>query len=132
MNSLLDPCGDNQLVKSETKVGSDMMTLSHKVTNESFNAYKWHPDPLVYVGVLAACETKYMDDDEERLYIDLLWLALQVTPKQLACSNSTRRPAQRACGALAPRATARHAAPDTDCVTCSARDRTGGRGAVHG
>ena len=54
-----------------------MMGLSRKVTSDSFNASKWRPDALVYEGVPNKADVDYMSPEDEKLYMDKLWLAMQ-------------------------------------------------------
>jgi hypothetical protein len=87
----------NGLMKQEKKSsGGDMMAQSRKVLSDTFNATKWSPDPHVYEGVPKKTDVLYMDPEDEKLYVDKLWLALQVLarslPRSLARSLARGRP----------------------------------------
>jgi hypothetical protein len=82
---------DNLLAKTEKKgSGGDMSGMSRKTVSDSFNGSKWQPDPLVYEGVPKMTEMDFIDDDTEKLYLDLLWLCVQVglCPTAFACTRA--------------------------------------------
>ena len=67
------------LVKVKKQSGGDTTSLSRKqAASETFNPSKWLPDLRVYEGVPKQGNADYIDDTEEKLYLDKLWLAAQV------------------------------------------------------
>ena len=60
--------------------GGDMMQLSRKLSaSQGFNPVKWQPDALVFDGVPKKGDADFIDDEKEKLYLDKLWLAAQVS-----------------------------------------------------
>jgi hypothetical protein len=74
----VEDAGDIAVKTEGQKVGGDMMEASRKVIDKSFNGSKWQPDPLVYEGVPKLAEMDFIDDKDEKLYLDRLWLCAQV------------------------------------------------------
>ena len=73
-----DGDGFDPLKKEKKPSGGDMMGLSRKVAaSDEFRANKWRPDSQVYHGVPTKGAVDYLGPEEEKLYMDKLWLALQ-------------------------------------------------------
>ena len=97
----------NGLIKSEKKrSGGDMLQLSRKVVSSTFNGSKWEPDALVYEGLPKKGEVEFLGPEDEKLYMDKLWLCAQVL---------ARLPTQHGHGMRA------HAARGTHTVATSVR-----------
>ena len=70
-------------MKEKKATGGDLLCRSRKVAaSAEFVASKWQPDALVFDGVPRASEKEYFDKQEEELYLDKLWLSLQVSTIQ--------------------------------------------------
>ena len=70
---------EGPFVKVKKQTGGDMMGMSNKqATSEGFNASKWLPDALVYSDVPKKEDAEYISEEQEKLYLDKLWLAANV------------------------------------------------------
>ena len=70
---------DDPFAKVKKASGGDTTLLSTKVAPSSdFNARQWQPDARVYNGISTWGRAEFMDDEEEKLYLDRLYLAAQV------------------------------------------------------
>ena len=65
--------------KVKKKTGGDTLSVCRKVEDRTFNWTKYHPDALVYAHVPKMDAQEYIEDEEEKLHLDLLWLCLQVS-----------------------------------------------------
>ena len=68
----------NLLADAKKPTGGDVTLKTAKVKcSDTFVASQWVPDASVYEGVPKAKDVKFLEDEEEKLYMDKLWLNLQ-------------------------------------------------------
>ena len=76
------------LSKVKKQSGGDTSALSKKQPpSNTFNASKWLPDLRVYQGVAKKDDAEYIGDEEEKLYLDKLWLAAHVRLARISHST---------------------------------------------
>ena len=69
-----DEAGPLSKVKKQS--GGDTTALCTKqAASDGFVASKWLPDARVYMSAPLSHSCDYMEDEEEKLYLDLMWLA---------------------------------------------------------
>ena len=67
-------------VKAET--GGDHSTKCTKIlASATFSAYKYLPDGRIYAGVPTTADQETLDEDEEKLYLDSLWIDAIANPE---------------------------------------------------
>ena len=88
----LEVGGDGLFVKVKKQSGGDTTGLSAQLApSENFMPTKWLPDLRVYEGVPKKCDAPFLTDPQEKLYLDLLWLAAQVRPRirRVPCAHAS-------------------------------------------
>jgi hypothetical protein len=101
-------------MKAERKAtGGDMLGNSRKIVSNAFNGTKWTPDAFVYEGVpLKADVDEFMPDEAEKLYLDKLWLCLQVRTRRAPThTDGARERSTRARDGMEARAARDRACP---------------------
>ena len=70
-----DVKSENPMSKVKKQSGGDTTAMSAKqVPSENFNGSKWLPDMRVYEGVPTKAEADYIEEEQEKLYLDKLFL----------------------------------------------------------